>query len=185
MTPPAACDPSPGSLLIRDATLDDLRAIVAIEHDSFQSPWPEWSLREELLVSDSVYLCAELEGEIVGYAGMRLVAEEAHIVTIAVVPACRGRGIGEALTLALLRRAVEGNAGLAVLEYRVANQPAAALYEKLGFRKNRIRRGYYDDTGEDAVEAILAGLDSHAYRQHLDALTAAWEARRGVRLVTA
>jgi [ribosomal protein S18]-alanine N-acetyltransferase len=166
-------------LILRQAAPDDLSAIMRIENASFSAPWPEWSLAQELLREDSLYVVAERAGIVVGYAGLWVGLDEAHVGTIAVSPEARGQGVAEAIMLALLECAGANDAGQVILEYRVSNTPAARLYEKLGFRSNRIRRRYYPDNQEDAVEAILDDLPAPLLQSHLAALVRQWEARHG------
>ena len=140
------------TLTIRQALPSDLEAIMAIEQASFRTPWARAAVCEELSrTHGSLYLAAEVEGRLVGYAGMWVFAGEAHIMNLAVEPALRRRGIGEALLLALLERAVGMKADFAYLECRPSNHSAIALYEKLGFRRYGSRPNYYADTGEDAL----------------------------------
>jgi len=119
---------------------------------------------------------------VVGYVGMHSAADLGHVGTLAVGSAYRGLGIGEALMLAALQ--IGANEGLdsVVLEYRIGNERAARLYEKLGFQPTRIRKAYYSDTQEDAVEALLANLRQPVVQEHLTALRAAWEARHSRQL---
>ena len=126
------------------------------------------------------FLVAEVGGQLAGYAGVWVFAEEAHIMNIAVDPSCRRRGIGEALLLTLLARTVEMGARLAYLEVRPTNEQAIALYAKLGFHPYGRRPGYYADTGEDALlmaQRSLRQLD-------LAAQWRGWEERNGACEVT-
>jgi ribosomal-protein-alanine N-acetyltransferase len=166
-------------LQLRKAEPGDLPAIMLVENTSFTAPWPEWSLAQELAREDSLYLVAELAGSVVGYAGLWVGPDEAHVGTIAVRPEARGQGVAEALMLALLDCARANDSALVLLEYRVSNAPAAGLYDKLGFARNRIRRRYYPDNQEDAVEAILGDLPAPERQEHLAALCRQWEARHG------
>lgn len=175
----AAPDPVADEIILRRALPDDLTTIVSLERASFSSPWSAFSLRYELSRPDALYLMALHDDEVLGYGGMWLVPEEAHVGTLAVFPRARRRGVGEAIMLGLLQVAQARGAKMVVLEYRVGNAPAAALYEKLGFCRNRIRKRYYEDNGEDAVEAILFGLQEPQVQQHLATLTDAWKERHG------
>ncbi len=170
---------SDGSRRIRQASLADLQRIVIIENDSFTSPWSSWSLRQEIQSEQAVYLVVEVADVVAGYVGMWVAAGEGHVGTLAVAPEYRGRGLGEALMLAVCEQATCRSVDTIVLEYRVSNHPAAALYEKLGFVRTRIRRGYYQDTGEDAVEVILSDLGSPPCQQHLATLRHDWERSHG------
>jgi [ribosomal protein S18]-alanine N-acetyltransferase len=108
----------------------------------------------------------ELES-IVGYSGMWLMVDEAHITTIAVDPAYRSEGIGELLLLALLERSQDLGAGEATLECRVSNHIAQALYRKYTFRDAGIRKRYYSDDGEDALIMTSEPLVSPLFQDKL------------------
>lgn len=90
-------------------------------------------------------------GQIVGYGGLWLVVDEAHITTIAVDPTHRGRSVGELLLINLIDQASELNATWVTLEVRKSNTTAQNLYLKYGFRTSGVRERYYTDNGEDAL----------------------------------
>ena len=96
---------------------------------------------------------------IVGIVGVWLMADEAHIVTIAVRESHRRRGIGELLLISAIELANINDRPLVTLECRMSNQAAQILYEKYAFRRACVRRRYYSDNQEDAVimttESIL------------------------------
>lgn len=98
-------------------------------------------------------------GTIVGYAGMWLMVDEAHITTIAVRPEYRGKGLGELLIVGMFERALEVGARWVTLEVRVSNTVAQNLYRKYTFHAEGIRKGYYSDNNEDAV--IMWSDDIH------------------------
>lgn len=108
----------------------------------------------------------ELES-VVGYTGMWLMVDEAHITTIAVDSAYRGEGIGELLLIALLDRACGLGAQMATLECRVSNTIAQRLYRKYTFRDVGLRKHYYSDDGEDALIMTIEALDSEIFHQVL------------------
>lgn len=87
---------------------------------------------------------------IIGFAGMWILLDEAHVTTIGVLPQYRGRGLGEMLLLDLFDEAMRRGAEWVTLEVRVSNEPAQALYTKYGFTRQGVRRRYYSDNGEDA-----------------------------------
>jgi [ribosomal protein S18]-alanine N-acetyltransferase len=91
------------------------------------------------------------QGQIVGYGGLWLVVDEAHITTIAVDPAHRGRSVGELLLISLIDQAYELSATWVTLEVRKSNTTAQNLYMKYGFRTTGVRDRYYTDNGEDAL----------------------------------
>ena len=86
-----------------------------------------------------------------GYAGLWLLIDEAHISTIAVAPEWRGRGLGELLLASLLERAISIGADVATLEVRASNLVAQNLYRKYRFTVVGVRKGYYTDNFEDAL----------------------------------
>ena len=165
--------------VIRPASVDDLPDVIRVEQDSFREPWPPEWLWHEVGRRDTVYLVAECGGAVVGYVGMALCADEGHVGTLAVAPDCRRRGTGEALMLGLLEAAWARGARLVHLEYRVSNTAAAGLYGKLEFRPVRIRKGYYQDNGEDAVEVVLDDLDQPSRQAALGTLKQEWESHHG------
>lgn len=104
---------------------------------------------------------------IVGFLGLWFMVDEGHIVTVAVDPASRRRGVGELLVAQALEMARAGGAQVVTLECRVSNIPAQALYEKYGFTRAGIRKRYYTDNGEDALIMTTPRLDDPAYSQRL------------------
>ncbi|MEA2674756.1 MAG: [ribosomal protein S18]-alanine N-acetyltransferase [Chloroflexota bacterium] len=155
-------------------TLDDLRAVHAIERASFSVPWPDDAYRNELLTNRlASYVVARAGEVVVGFAGLWVMVDEAHVTTFAVDPGWRRRGVGERLLLALLDIAVTRRAREATLEVRLSNMPARRLYEKYGFRPVGIRPRYYSDNGEDALIMTTDPLASGGMRDRIAALRAA------------
>jgi ribosomal-protein-alanine N-acetyltransferase len=114
---------------------------------------------------------AETSGEpIVGFVGIWLALDEAHIVTIAVRESHRGRGIGELLLIAAIALATLNDQEVVTLEVRASNQAAQALYEKYGFRKVGVRHRYYSDNHEDAVIMTTDSIHSAPYQALLQRL---------------
>ncbi len=91
------------------------------------------------------------EDYVVGFAGLRVILKEAHLVSIATRDEYRGQGIGESLLISVIELAAKLDASTITLEARVSNKVAQALYKKYGFQEVGIRRAYYSDDGEDAV----------------------------------
>jgi len=170
-------------LTIRPALPADLTDIMAIENASFPTPWKREAMEDELRGrKGTIYIVGELDGKLVGYAGMWCYAGEAHIMNIALAPEQRRRGFGEALLLDLLRRAVDEKADFAYLEVRPSNLAAIALYRKVGFRVVGFRPSYYQDTDEDATLMTFDRL----WRRGPGALAEhwqGWERRHGYRPV--
>ncbi|NJN16051.1 MAG: ribosomal protein S18-alanine N-acetyltransferase [Oscillochloris sp.] len=107
------------------------------------------------------------EAPIVGYGGVWLTVDDAHITTIAVDPSHRSRGIGELLLNALIDHAYELHARMLTLEVRVSNTVAQRLYVKYGFQPGGTRPRYYTDNNEDALIMWTEAIDSAAYKAQL------------------
>jgi ribosomal-protein-alanine N-acetyltransferase len=137
---------------IEPMTVADLARVREIEVEAFAVPWPRDAYRAEIednQVAD--YIVARDEADVVGFAGMWVIFDEAHVTTIAVDRRHRGLRIGHRLLLALIDRAVARGARWMTLEVRPSNSVALALYRKFGFRDVALRKRYYSDNGEDAV----------------------------------
>lgn len=140
-------------ITIHPMTPADLDGVLEVESRSYLTPWSRDAFVSELFQTYTIYLVAKEEERVVGFAGMHVVWEDSHVTNIAVHPLYRGRGLGERLMRALIRRADRRGACRMTLEVRVSNQSAQNLYRKLGFitEPGAIRKGYYTDTQEDAV----------------------------------
>ena len=145
-----------------------LRGVLRIEQQSNPRPWSLSLFLSELRYTDSrVYLVARTGPQIVGYAGLMLVAGDGHITNVGVDPEHRRRAIATRLILVLARRALAEGATALTLEVRVSNRPAQELYRRFGFAPAGVRRGYYADTGEDALIMWAEDIDSPAYHARL------------------
>ncbi|WP_283139851.1 ribosomal protein S18-alanine N-acetyltransferase [Rhizohabitans arisaemae] len=131
----------------------DLGPVLALEQAMFPlDAWSESTMRGELDDRSRTrhYVVAELDGEIVGYAGLAAVADQADVQTIAVRTDRQGMGIGRALFGELLDEAARRGVKEVFLEVRADNARARDLYTRFGFEKIGLRRRYYDD-GVDAI----------------------------------
>ncbi|MBP3965629.1 MULTISPECIES: ribosomal protein S18-alanine N-acetyltransferase [Paenibacillus] len=147
-------------LVFRLMTMSDVKTIVAIEQESFTSPWTEEAFVNELTNNHFArYMVMDYEGEVIGYGGMWTIMDEAHVTNVAVREQYRGRGLGEMLMVELQRAAVMFGAKRMTLEVRVSNEVAQRLYRKLGFEPSGVRPGYYSDNKEDAL-IMWAELDA-------------------------
>jgi len=131
----------------------DLDGVMASEKVSFPTPWPRKLFEEEIGrdFSDALVAVPRHGGIVLGYAVCWTVADESHLLNIAVHPEAREMGIGSALLHECMRRGARAGAGRISLEVRAGNRPAHRMYEKEGFVYQGVRRGYYTDTGEDAI----------------------------------
>ncbi|MFL5777407.1 MAG: ribosomal protein S18-alanine N-acetyltransferase [Chloroflexota bacterium] len=167
----------PVRLRIEPMSVEDLPTVQAIERASFAAPWPPNAYKSELETNRlAQYLVARVDGEIVGYGGMWLMVDEAHITTFAVHPDWRRKRIGERLLLAFIDLAVSRRAREATLEVRLSNLPARRLYEKYGFRPVGLRPRYYSDDNEDALIMTTEPLGEPTMQQRVERLRAELDA---------
>jgi ribosomal-protein-alanine N-acetyltransferase len=143
----------PLNFLIRDLTSAELDGVMAIEEASFPTAWSRALFEEEIgrRFSDAIVVVGEPGGTVDGYAICWTTGEESHLLNIAVRPDARKKGIGRSLLRECIRRSMLAGGRRIFLEVRPTSQEAIRLYEKEGFRAVGIRRGYYTDTGEDAI----------------------------------
>jgi [ribosomal protein S18]-alanine N-acetyltransferase len=137
---------------IRDATVRDLPRIIEIERLAFPAPWTLASFERELTLPFSrimVALPADSPG-IVGFLCRWLIADECHILNIAVHPESRRLGIGTVLMRESIHAANSTGTNVVTLEVRRSNLAARQLYRKFEFEERRLRRHYYGP-GEDAI----------------------------------
>ncbi|MCK9363778.1 MAG: ribosomal protein S18-alanine N-acetyltransferase [Syntrophales bacterium] len=143
------------SIEIDGCLAKDIDEIMAIERDSFSSPWSELLFREELVNPVSRILVARLGCEgarnIVGYIVYWLVADELHLQKIAIRRDMRRQGFASRLFREAIKSSSAANTQRATLEVRASNLPALKLYDKFGFSVKGVRPRYYDDTKEDAL----------------------------------
>ncbi len=138
-------------LVIRPMEPKDTMQAAQIEKACFSTPWSARALEESLMTGRCLYLVAEYEGQIIGECGVHFACDEGEITNVAVLPAFRVRGIGNALLNELLRQG--GMLGILefTLEVRAGNISAIGLYKKLGFQVEGIRRNFYEKPREDAM----------------------------------
>lgn len=131
---------------------EDIDQILKIEEQSFATPWSREAFENELTKNQfAVYIVLEDEEQVVGYCGVWIVVDEAHITNIAILPQYRGKKLGEALMRKMIELAKEMGAKSMTLEVRVTNFVAQSLYRKFGFQEGAIRKNYYTDNQEDAL----------------------------------
>ena len=148
-----------------------LRQVLQIEDQVYPRPWSmSLFLSEMALRSSRVYLVARAGGDVVGYAGLMMSMEDGHITTIAVDPLWQRNHVGTRLLIALAREARQRGAASLTLEVRVSNKGAQAMYRRFGFAPVGIRRGYYVESGEDAIVMWAHDVDADEYAGLLDDL---------------
>lgn len=140
-------------ITIRPGRVEDAPALQKLERDNFTDPWSEDSLLRSLASPLYYKRVAEQDGEIFGYLIASRVLDEGELLRIAVSPDNRVRGVGRALTRAMM----EENPGTKTwrLDVRVSNYGAIKLYESLGFKAVIRRRDYYEKPTEDGIMMML------------------------------
>lgn len=152
-----------------------LRGVLRIEEQVNPRPWSLSLFLSELRHPESrAYLVARVGTEIVGYAGLMLVAGDGHITNIGVDASHRRQAIATRLLLELARRALDEGAEALTLEVRVSNDGAQALYRRFGFVPAGVRKGYYVHAGanEDALIMWATDIDTPDYRARLQEIEA-------------
>jgi [ribosomal protein S18]-alanine N-acetyltransferase len=137
---------------IRRMNTKDIKEVLEIEHSCFETPWTRSAFEMEIKQNKlAVYFVAVIEEKVVGYGGMWLIMDEAHITNIAVHPKYRGQKIGTKIMETIIQEAKNRRLLRMTLEVRNSNTVAQNLYRQLGFLPCGIRPGYYQDNGEDAL----------------------------------
>ncbi|MFT9600963.1 ribosomal protein S18-alanine N-acetyltransferase [Mesobacillus sp.] len=140
------------TITFRHMTVDDLDEVMEVEVNSFTIPWSREAFFNELTKNQfAQYLIVEVDQKVVGYCGVWIIVDEAHITNIALLPEYRGLKLGEALMAKVMELAREIGAIRMTLEVRVSNMRAQNLYRKFGFEEGAIRKQYYTDNMEDAI----------------------------------
>lgn len=153
------------SATLRALTLDDLPRVLDLESDLFgDGAWSQWMLREELTGPSRYYLALTVPEEtpggegtdlLVGYGGTWFDGRDAQIMTIGIAPTHQGRGYGRLMLDALLTHERERGSEQVFLEVRVDNEVAIGMYERAGFLRLGLRRGYYQPENVDALTMRL------------------------------
>ena len=162
----------PAEIKLRQASVDDLAAIMQIERECFvRDAWSEQNMLDELAAAHTYYLVAQIGDRVVGYAGLSNLAgsAQADIQTIAVSLDTRGLGIGRKIMFALTAEAKSRGAREILLEVRADNTVAQKLYRVFGFKQIGVRKKYYQPDGVDAFvmktelpkkQPIVLGIES-------------------------
>ncbi|MDD5509579.1 MAG: ribosomal protein S18-alanine N-acetyltransferase [Dehalococcoidales bacterium] len=179
------------SYYIRRMCREDVDQVTEIDREAFPTMWPPANYERELKVSLAHYITACVDGtatertekqRVVGFAGLWLMADEAHITNIAVRHSHQRQGIGEHLLIAMINLAIEQNAHILTLEVRASNTAAQKLYHKYGFTQMDIRRSYYTDNREDALVMTIENIDGAVFQKRLRRLEKAHFRKWGVAL---
>lgn len=159
----------------RNLVIGDIPVLAGLEQEIYPQPWSTGVFYDELTHDDRVYLAAVSEGKIIGFAGLMLVGEDAHVTTLAVRSGERKAGLGTRLMLRLVTAGLERGASHLTLEVRSTNTGAQRLYEKFGMVSVGVRKHYYRD--DDAVIMWVRDIDQSDYASRLAEIEAQLEER--------
>jgi [ribosomal protein S18]-alanine N-acetyltransferase len=127
-------------------------------------------MAELALKSTRAYCVARIGRELVGYAGLMMTLDEAHVTTIAVEPKRHRAKVGTRLLLVLVREAITRGATAVTLEVRMSNVGAQDLYRRFGFEPVGVRKNYYQEVNEDALVMWAREVDRPGYAALLDSI---------------
>lgn len=139
-------------LVIREMKRSDANNVIEVEKATYTAPWPIDIFLQELSENQHAhYYVVEIDGRIVGFAGMWLVIDDAQITNIAITPRYRGHKLGEKVFLYTIEQAMRMGAKRLSLEVRTTNTVAQRMYRKFGLVPGGVRKNYYTDNQEDAI----------------------------------
>ncbi|SJZ34315.1 ribosomal protein S18-alanine N-acetyltransferase [Selenihalanaerobacter shriftii] len=139
-------------LIIEPMQVADLDQVLEIEKESFSSPWSIAAFKKELIENQyAEYLVAKRKEDVLGYVGVWIILNEAHITTLAVESTYRRKGIARLMLSELFVKFANQGLDKITLEVRVSNHPGRELYKDYGFIEAGVRKNYYQDNKEDAV----------------------------------
>lgn len=148
-----------------------LDQVMGIEKRAYTNPWSRSVFESELTQGITRSYVVALDGRrVVGYCGVLYVVDEAHITNIAVDPDIHRINIGTKLMSHMIRRAWERQVAGVTLEVRVSNFAAQRLYQKFGFQPAGVRKGYYQENGEDAIIMWAYDINSSEYHERIRAI---------------
>jgi ribosomal-protein-alanine N-acetyltransferase len=152
--------------IIRKMSRGDIPSVAALEAEVYDQPWSPRVFFDELAMDNREYVVlTNGDSGIVGYGGLLVMDEDAHITTLAVAPEARGRQLGKRLMVALVDEALRVGARHLTLEVRLSNSSAQGLYELFGFDPVGKRKNYYKD--EDALVMWATDIDAPDYADRL------------------
>lgn len=142
---------------IRTMAVEDIKELLDIERAVYfgELPWTQSIFKSEIYSSiPHLYLSLIHQDRVVGFIGSRILGSDAHITNIAILPAYQGLGLGTSLIDEVQKFAIMSRCETMSLEVRVSNTDAQRLYRKLGFVSRSIKREYYTENAEDALDMI-------------------------------
>ena len=153
-------------LIIEDLRPEEIPDVLAIERDSFSTPWSEILFMNEIHKPQSLPKAARCRGKLVGYICANYVLDEGHILNVTVHPEYRRQGVAEALVRHVTALLAERGCRVIFLEVRTSNNAAKAMYERAGFSVIGARKNYYTHPAEDALAMCLKLKDGQREDPH-------------------
>ena len=167
----AESDIRPLTVTVQPMRRRHVRSVLRIEQQVYPRPWSSSLFLSELaLRSTRAYFVARVGRELVGYAGLMMTLDEAHVTTIAVDPRRHRSKIGTRLMLVLAREAIARGANLLTLEVRMSNAAAKDMYRRFGLGPVGVRKNYYQEVNEDALVMSVHDIDQAEYAALLDSI---------------
>lgn len=154
---------------LRRAEPRDVGAIMEIDAACYPQPWSRPTVLREVTSELRIHLVAQRRFDIVAHGSVAILADTAHVTTLAVHPDEQRQGLGRDVLLGLFRGAMAARCTGLTLEVRAGNTAALTLYRSFGLRPAGLRRGYYGDTGEDALVLWSPEFDAD-YRRRVHSL---------------
>lgn len=155
------------TMVLRPMGERDVEAVATIEAGAQPNPWSEKIFRDELAAPDRAYFVVEDAG-IIGFGGVMVVGDDAHVTNLLVMPESRREGTGTALMVALIEAALDLGAAHLTLEVRSRNEAARGLYARFGLAPVGVRKGYYGD--DDALIMWAHDIAGREYRDRIERL---------------
>ena len=162
------------SLFVKNATLQEVPEILALDKICFGGIWSEAGYKREIDSPNSFILLLFLNRDnnkttqLIGLGCLWSIVEEAHITLLGIHPDYHRQGLGQLLLTFLLENAVARKLERATLEVKITNFAAIALYQKFGFKIAGRRKNYYPKTKEDAFILWRTGLEKPEFLVELD-----------------
>ncbi|MDH5202746.1 MAG: ribosomal protein S18-alanine N-acetyltransferase [Nitrospirota bacterium] len=141
-------------LIVRDMQEDDIPSILEIEQISFSTPWSRESFLNQLYEKYALSKVAVFEENVIGYICADYQHHKAHMLNLAVHPDFRRRGVATLLMHAAIRELKKKGSVFLYLKVRASNTNAQKFYESFGFNVESVRKKYYGDPDEDALEMM-------------------------------
>ncbi|MCY4370468.1 MAG: ribosomal protein S18-alanine N-acetyltransferase [bacterium] len=151
---------------VRRMRPSDLGQVMELERATFRTPWCREVFENEMEAPGRCYLVAEHSDRVVGYGGLMVVDDDAHVNTLAALRPSPVPAIGTRLMLSLVNRGLESGAQHLSLEVRASNRRAQEFYRKFGMAPVGVRKHYYQD--DDALIMWVHDIGGLEYRHRLD-----------------